>query len=319
MPSLISPLQLQCSRVASRFALDAVQYNAPTREVEPLPLWAGTAPDHMKQSLCSRHAAVSGQAVSLNSAAGVAAVGGPSGLCTFDLDWPWEPSQWLPHDDAVVALAWHPSTLDVLILAAAGESGAISLYDLAAAHVGSSLAARWRISSRADALAWSSTAGHILATRSTNGVVAIWDARSLQRIELGAATAPTAGARLSTLASGGALAWGAASFEHALAASLGGDVRVWDVRQPRAPVVELLGAHEGCVHSLAWRPAPADSSVSELVSCGSDGAIRLWQVGRRRSNDVPTTALRTPEGTAALEGATLLASAVSESLIYHAC
>ncbi len=269
-----------------------------------------------KQSLCARHPAVSGSAVSLNGAVGVAAVGGPSGLCTLDLEWPWEPNQWLPHDDQVVALAWHPSTLDALILAAAGESGTISLYDLGAASAGSSLAARWRTSSAADALAWSSATGHGLATRSADGVVAIWDARSLQRIELGGTAASAPEARVTTLANGGALAWGAAALEHALAASRGGDVRVWDVRQPRAPVVELLGAHDGCVLSLSWRPAPDDLDVGELLlSCGSDGAVRLWQMsGQRLSVDAPA-----PADAAAPSGGTLLASATSASMVHHAC
>lgn len=246
----------------------------------------------LSQSLCA-HGVISGLVGGLNSTAHIAAVGGVAGLCVFDLEWPWEPSGWLPHEEAVTALAWHPS--DALKLAAAGRDGSLSTYDLEAEGIASSLTARWHLpSASADALAWSSTTEMLVAARSTEGAVVLWDARTDGHVTFGASAknpaasskaagsssnAAAASSKATPTSGRGALAWGESSYEHALAASCGAHLRIWDVRQPRTPLVEIADAHHGEVYSLSWLPSILPSPSARLLSCGSDGALRLWSVG----------------------------------------
>ena len=242
----------------------------------------------LRQQLCARHAATTGPAVGTNSSGDAVAVGGSKGLCVFDLEWPWEPHCWLPHDDAVLALLWHPSTRHSLIMAAVGESGNLSLYDVSGARLANSLAARRRLPFVAKNLAWSIAMGHTLAVRSADGTVALWDSRTDRLSGIGCADVHSQKDSDSVPASLGALTWGSeATGEHLIASSYGGCVRVWDVRQPRMPSVDFV-AHEENIHCLAWRCA-SSRDATELLSVGSDGWLRLWEWDYAHSN-LPSSA-----------------------------
>ena len=149
---------------------------------------------------------------------------------------------------------------------------------------------------------------HLLAARGASGVVALWDVRSptsLQRLVIeqpspadvaAAATAsatassPPTDPRLSAAEGSdssaplcGALCWAPhARCEHELVASSQGELRLWDIRRAQRPVAAWDAHSDASVLSLSWRllPHKATGEVTPcLLSCGRDGALRVWQIG----------------------------------------
>jgi WD40 repeat protein len=134
----------------------------------------------VSQFLCARHDAATSQAVSVDTTGNRVAVGGAKGLCVFDLDWPWAPERWLPSLGCVSAVEWHAG--DARLLASADQQGALALYDLSTGHgpagQHSSLVARRRLSVEVDAICWSSGLNNLLAARTVDGAVVLWDVRA---------------------------------------------------------------------------------------------------------------------------------------------
>ena len=248
-----------------------------------------------RQRYCARHDSITGHAVSVNASGGVVAVGGTSGLCVFDLEWPWEPHQWLPHIGAVATLAWHPALSHAFVLASADAHGTVSLYDLMSHNpLGNSLVTRRQLSLSVDSLSWSDTSPHLVAARATGGHVTLWDTRTHSsgandRIALGE---PAPDAHSTSPETRGALCWGAG--EHELISSAGGGLRLWDVRRPQAPWLEQPDAHDGGVLSVGrCRPAASPGSAaahpshSHFLSCGCDGVLRIWSTELSAAVEAP--------------------------------
>ena len=97
------------------------------------------------QLACARHDAAFGSALCIDATGSTTAVGSTTGLCIFDVEWPWEPSRWLPSVGEVVALDWRGNEALHPIEASAVEQG-VALYDLerrAASQVLWSHGKRW--------------------------------------------------------------------------------------------------------------------------------------------------------------------------------
>lgn len=240
----------------------------------------------------------------LSNAAAVS--GASSGLCVFDLEWPWDPSCWLPHPGAACALEWHPHVQHARVLAVAGVRGTLSIYDLSQGQgLPSALATRRQLGGAADSLQWSCAHAHVLAARDMSGSIALWDVRVGEtasghgivrfgsELPLGHDGASAVASLddlatpvdMSTTHNRGSLSWGTGSRENELVSSQGGSLRVWDLRRLAEPVFHVREAHTGSVLSLSWRGDGCSGSgcghgpTPNLVSCGTDGLVRLWQIG----------------------------------------
>lgn len=69
----------------------------------------------------------------------------------------------------------------------------------------------------------------------------------------------------------------------AASAGAGRAIRLWSIRD-RSEQLSIDDAHDHYVAAVAFTPGPqgwSDGSRGDLVSCGGDGAVRLWDAGTR--------------------------------------
>ena len=271
------------------------------------------------QLISSRHDSLAGASVvAVDPSASAVAVGSSKGLCVYDLDWPWDPSQWLPTAGRVKALEWQHGL--GLVLASASGQGMVSVYDLISGNgLASSLMARRTVSTDVSALSWSSTSAHLLAARTAGGCAVVWDVRmgkseGLVRLECPSAPDSSDGG------SGrheGDMCWAAGVNEHAIVASSGAALRLWDLRRPERPVGQW-DAHAGdavlCVMPTCVAPAG-------LVSMGMDGVIKLWSTSTTFDADAndPASSAADYSDPHAPPGLRCIASAESPTPVHHAC
>jgi len=179
------------------------------------------------------------------------------------------------------------ATTDGKLLAAGGIDGSIKLY------AGESGADRGELSAEVGAVRALSLSpdGTKLAAICQASTIKVWDIKSRQPIE--AVESP------SYL---NAIVW--VSKDQVAAAADDGMIRIWNVAADtrKLALVSELQGHVGAAMSLAANPANA----TQLISGGTDGTVRLWDVGTHRElremlYDAPVLAVAVrPDGKAFL-------------------
>jgi WD40 repeat protein/tRNA A-37 threonylcarbamoyl transferase component Bud32 len=191
------------------------------------------------------------------------------------------------HESQVQAVAWAPGGER---LASADRQGIVRVWSLTDGRDRPLFEMRLKPGG-VTALAWSPDGTHLAAA--CGGVVRLWEAGSGEE-EPTLRTAENGGpaARLMVPKTGieawcrqvlldtwiASLIWDPHSHKLALVEA-SGKVQVWDLRKGKKG--QLLGTHEGGVHSAAWSP-----DGNRLASVGGDGVVRVWRPPNPKAHDL---------------------------------
>ena len=107
---------------------------------------------------------------------------------------------------------------------------------------------------------WSYSHPNMMGTCSADSFICIWDIRDVKRAKF----------TMSTVAGAGQIKWNKRN-DHSIASSHDGNIRVWDLRQPKQPVQYIM-AHVSNIYSIDWSPLCEHT----LVSASQDSTICFW-------------------------------------------
>ncbi|KAI3323754.1 WD40 repeat-like protein [Xylariaceae sp. AK1471] len=173
------------------------------------------------------------------------------------------------HTGAIKSLQFNP--LRPQILATAGATGELFIYDVKDPESAFRLGTAAARSDDLECVAWNTKVSHILATGGSGGFVTVWDLKTKKAsLTLNNNRKPVS-----------SIAWDPNNSTKLLTATPDDNTPVillWDLRNSNAPERTLQG-HEQGVLSVSWCQQDGDI----LISCGKDNRTLIWnpQTGER--------------------------------------
>ncbi|GAA5873777.1 hypothetical protein JCM1840_002070 [Sporobolomyces johnsonii] len=205
------------------------------------------------------------------------ALGARKGLFICDLQNPWDPPRFLPHDSAweVADVQWNPFPSRSEWVVSTSNQQAV-VYNLSLAPSLSVSPVEHTLYGHTRAVTdinWSPGAPEILATCALDGWVLGWDLRT----GYGARGAGGRGRKPIWRTCG----WGAPATQvkwnrrepHVIASSHDNAVLIWDDRMGAAPVTTIMG-HSAKIYGIDW----SRKDARQLVTCSLDKTFKFWSL-----------------------------------------
>ncbi|KAM0786987.1 hypothetical protein ACM66B_002405 [Microbotryomycetes sp. NB124-2] len=212
------------------------------------------------------------------------ALGGRKGLWIVDLQNPYDPPRFLPHDSAweVADVQWNPFPARSEWVASTSAHQAI-VYNLSFSPSFANSAVEHRLQAHARGVTdinWSPGSPDVLATCALDGWVYAWDLRAGygSRNATGGGVGGGTGGRKPVW---GVCAWSSSATQvkwnrrepHIVASAHENKVLVWDDRMGAAPVTEIQG-HSAKIYGIDW----SRKDPKKLVTCSLDKSFKSWNI-----------------------------------------
>ncbi|KAK4047078.1 hypothetical protein OIV83_005641 [Microbotryomycetes sp. JL201] len=205
------------------------------------------------------------------------ALGGRKGLWIVDLQNPYDPPRYLPHDSAweVADVQWSPFPARSEWVASTSAHQAI-VYNLSFSPSFATSAVEHRLQAHARGVTdinWSPGSPDVLATCALDGWVYAWDLRA------GYGSRNAAGGGRKPV--WGVCAWSSSATQvkwnrrepHIVASAHDNKVLVWDDRMGAAPLTEIQG-HSAKIYGIDW----SRKDPKKLVTCSLDKSFKSWNI-----------------------------------------